>query len=492
MLRGFLEEGHTLFIGERGRRVIGQIAELLEKNEGVPVFFLSDQHDPWDEEFKNFPPHCLKGSTEAEIVPELKGYPGEVIPKKHFSGFYQTGLDEKLKTLGIEKLIISGVLTDICVLHTAADACRYGYRVEVPANCVFSPDPAAHQFALKHLSGVLGVKVSGLEEKKFTPAPQVLSGETADIYFLRTLEILKKEKLNPVATMQVFSGRLGILCGIKEAVALLEEVIPPQGEVWALEEGDEIGLGEVVLRVKAPYQSYAVYETAILGILAHSSGWATAARECVLVAQGIPVISFGARHVHPNVAAIMDYASVTGGCQGCSSVLGARLACVEPSGTMPHALILVFGDTVLATLAFDRHMPPGVPRISLVDTFKDEAEESLRVAHALKERLTSVRLDTPTERGGVTPALVKEVRARLDLEGFNHVGIFVSGGVNPERIRRFIESGAPVSGFGVGSYITAAPPIDFTADLHEIEGKPIAKRGRIPGVTPNPRLKRVL
>jgi nicotinate phosphoribosyltransferase len=127
-----------------------------------------------------------------------------------------------------------------------------------------------------------------------------------------------------------------------------------------------------------------------------------------------------------------------------------------------------------------------------VDTFKDEAEESLRVAEALGEKLKSVRLDTPGERGRVTAELVKEVRARLDLAGFKHVGIFVSGGIDHERIRYFLESGAPADGFGVGSYISGARPIDFTADLHEVEGKPIAKRGRIPGITSNPRLKRVL
>jgi nicotinate phosphoribosyltransferase len=188
----------------------------------------------------------------------------------------------------------------------------------------------------------------------------------------------------------------------------------------------------------------------------------------------------------------MDYSAVVGGCVGCSSIAGAKLAGVEPAGTMPHALIIVMGDTVKATLLFDKHMPPEVPRVSLVDTFKDEAEESLRVAEALKDKLQGVRLDTPGERGRVTAELVKEVRARLDLAGFKHVGIFVSGGLDPERITYFLERGALVDSFGVGSYISGARPIDFTADLHEIEGKPIAKRGRIPGITPNPRLKRVL
>jgi len=212
----------------------------------------------------------------------------------------------------------------------------------------------------------------------------------------------------------------------------------------------------------------------------------------VEAARGIPIISFGARHVHTSVAGVMDYSAIVGGCAGCSSIAGARLAAIEPSGTMPHALIIIVGDTVKATILFDKYMPSEVPRVSLVDTFKDEAEESLLVAQALGGKLNSVRLDTPGERGGVTTDLVKEVRARLDLAGFKHVGIFVSGGLDPERIRYFIESGAPVDGFGVGSYISGAKPIDFTADLHEVEGKPIAKRGRIPGITPNPRLKRVM
>jgi nicotinate phosphoribosyltransferase len=328
---------------------------------------------------------------------------------------------------------------------------------------------------------------------RFEPAEAVLSGETADIYFVRAVEILRHEGLNPVSIMEVFTSRAGMLCGIEEVKALLARVLPEASrEVWALAEGDNMDRKEVVLRITAPYQSYGMYETAIIGILAHCSGWATAARECVEAARGIPIISFGVRHVHPVVAGVMDYSAIIGGCVGCSSIIGAKLAGVEPAGTMPHALIIVMGDTVKATAAFNKYMPPEVPRISLVDTFKDEAEESLRVAQALGERLKGVRLDTPGERGRVTIDLVKEVRARLDLEGFKHVNIWLSGGLDPERITQFVESGAPVDGFGVGSYISGAKPIDFTADLHEVEGKPIAKRGRIPGITPNPRLKRVM
>jgi len=249
---------------------------------------------------------------------------------------------------------------------------------------------------------------------------------------------------------------------------------------------------EAVLRITAPYQSFGLYETALLGILASESGWATAARQCAEAAGDVPVISFGARHVHPDVSARMEYAALVGGCAGCATPAGAELGGIEASGTMPHALILVFGDTVEATLAFDRHMPAEVSRVSLVDTFRDEAEESLRVAEALGDRLWGVRLDTPPERGRVTPELVKEVRARLDQAGFGRVKIFVSGGVGPERIRHFAAANAPVDGYGIGSAISAAPPIDFTADIKAVEGRPLAKRGRVPGITVNPRLKRVL
>jgi nicotinate phosphoribosyltransferase len=245
------------------------------------------------------------------------------------------------------------------------------------------------------------------------------------------------------------------------------------------------------MRIRARYSSFGLYETAILGIMASGSGWATAARRIVDAADPIPVIGFGARHVHPSVADQMDYASVIGGCIGASTPAGARMAGLAPTGTMPHALVLIFGDTVRAAEAFDRHIDPDVPRIILVDTFKDEAEESLRVADALGDHLWGVRLDTPSERGRVTPDLVKEVRARLDLAGHREVKIVVSGGVDLERIGVFKESGAPVDSFAVGSAISKASPIDFTGDLKEIDGRPVAKRGRIPGLSGNPRLERI-
>jgi nicotinate phosphoribosyltransferase len=319
------------------------------------------------------------------------------------------------------------------------------------------------------------------------------AGPASDVYFHRARDTLAGAGVDALVTMDFFSSRAGVLCGMAEAVRLLGAVLKDGDQAWGLAEGAPMGEKETVLRVRAPYSHFGVYETALLGMLSSCSGWATAAREIVDAAAGKRVISFGARHVHPLIGPTMEYSAVVGGVAGCATPLGAQLAGLQgASGTMPHSMILLFGDTVKAALAFDKHMGDDVLRIVLVDTFKDEAEESLRVAEALGKRLRGVRLDTPGERGGVTIPLVKEVRARLDLAGFEHVGIFISGGLDAERIRQFEAAKSPIHSYGVGMAISSAPPIAFTADIKEIGGKPMTKRGRIPGVAPNPRLARVI
>ena len=318
---------------------------------------------------------------------------------------------------------------------------------------------------------------------------EIYRGMTSDIYFIRTREILKHlNMLEKKATIEVFPTRAGVAAGLEEALNLLRYTDKGRGElkVWSVPEGETMNEKEVILRVQGPYGWVGAYETAILGMLASSSGWATAARECKQVAGGKKVFCFGARHVHPAVAPVMERAALVGGVDGCSCILGAKLMDQHPVGTVPHAIFLLIGDTVDVAMNYHEIMDKEDLRIILVDTFKDEAEEALRVADALKENLAGVRLDTPGERGGVTPGLVKEVKARLKQAGYPEVKIFVSGGITAERIPLLSEAGADA--FGVGSYITSTSPIDMTMDVKEVEGEPVAKRGRIPGITENPRL----
>ena len=161
MIRGFLEEGNPLYCGEPAKRIIPNVRKLLaeELAKDSRLLFLCDNHDPDDLEFKMFPRHCVVGTPETEIIPELSDYPGDIIPKKRYSGFYGTDLDQRLLALSPDKITVCGVCTDICVCHTIADCRNRDYSVEVPANCVASFDESAHEFALQHMEKILGATV---------------------------------------------------------------------------------------------------------------------------------------------------------------------------------------------------------------------------------------------------------------------------------------------------------------------------------------------
>ena len=191
------------------------------------------------------------------------------------------------------------------------------------------------------------------------------------------------------------------------------------------------------------------------------------------------LMSFGIRRAHPGLAPMLDRAAYIGGFDGVSSLMGAKAIGKEPMGTMPHSLIVAFGDQVKAWRAFDEVMPQKVPRIALVDTYFDEKAESLMAAEALGKRLDGVRLDTPGSRKGDFAEIVREVRWELDTRGYGHVKIMVSGGVNDSNIKGLAEAGA--DGFGVGTSITNSPTIDFAMDIVELKGKPVAKRGKLGG-----------
>jgi nicotinamidase-related amidase len=166
MLRGFLEEGNPLYCGAKARRIIPAVQQLLEEEsqKGSKIFFVADCHALDDLEFKMFPPHCIAGSPEAEVIVELKRFAGKTISKQRYSAFFSTDLEKELQKLKPDKIIVCGVCTDICVMHTVADARNRDYAVEVPLNCVASFDNEAHKWALKHMQKVLGARLTHVKE----------------------------------------------------------------------------------------------------------------------------------------------------------------------------------------------------------------------------------------------------------------------------------------------------------------------------------------
>lgn len=162
MLRGFLEDGHNLYCGDEARGIVPEVRSLLDREteRSSTIIYICDSHRTDDLEFEMFPVHCIEGTDETQIIAELTEYPGVRIDKQRYSGFYGTDLGEKLAQINPDKVIICGVCTDICVLHTAADARNRDFQVEVFESTVASFDKEAHNWALNHMKNILGVKVS--------------------------------------------------------------------------------------------------------------------------------------------------------------------------------------------------------------------------------------------------------------------------------------------------------------------------------------------
>ena len=309
----------------------------------------------------------------------------------------------------------------------------------------------------------------------------IKEGRITDVYFERTVRILKKKRLDKRVVVEVRTRTLpspyqwAILAGLDEALYLLEGL---KVDVWSMPEGSLFYPFEPVLTIEGNYSEFGKYETALLGLICQASGIATRAARCKKSSRGKTVYHFGARRMHPGITSMIDRASFIGGCDGVAVRKSAEELGEKPVGTIPHALILLVGDTVKATQFFDEVIEPKVGRVALIDTLGDEKFEALRVAEALGKNLLAVRIDTPASRRGDIMELLKEVRWELDLQGFKKVKIFVSGGITEERIALL---NSVADAFGVGTYISNAPVIDFSLDIVEINSKPLAKKGKRSG-----------
>ncbi|MFW5937332.1 MAG: nicotinate phosphoribosyltransferase [Halanaeroarchaeum sp.] len=314
------------------------------------------------------------------------------------------------------------------------------------------------------------------------PTEAIRDGSATDAYFDRTVATLDHAGKNPLVTAEVTAdqfpdGDFEVFAGLEDAITLLEGL---PVDVDAIPEGTLFD-GGPVLRITGQYRDFARYETSLLGFLSHASGMATHALEARRAAPDSTVLSFGARHVHPSIAAVVERSALLAGLDGISHVAAGEVLGRKASGTMPHALVICFGrgNQEAAWTAFDEAVDPDVPRVALCDTYSDEKDEAIRAAEALDGALDSIRLDTTASRRGDFEHIVRETRWELDAHGYEDVGIFVSGGLGPAALRELREY---VDGFGVGGYISNADPVDFALDIVEVAGEPAAKRGKLTGV----------
>ena len=312
--------------------------------------------------------------------------------------------------------------------------------------------------------------------------PDIKAGQVSDVYFARTVQILRARGLAKRVKAEIrlksfpqADWSFGVLAGIEEAAGLLEGL---PVDAWAMDEGTLFGPHQPVLVVEGTYVEWAEYETALLGLLCQASGIATKAARCKRAAGERQVISFGARRMHPALAPMIERNAFIGGCDGVAVTKSAELIDADPTGTIPHSLVLLFGDTVQALAAFNEVVDQKVRRVALIDTLQDEKFEAIRVAEALGKDLYAVRLDTPSSRRGDFFQILSEVRWELDIRGFEHVKILASGGIDEYEI---LKLNSLVDGYGVGTSIANAPVLSFALDIMEIEGRPMAKRGKRSG-----------
>lgn len=161
MLNDFVREGAPLEVPDT-RSIIPVIQQEIEMAHaaGNPVIYVCDSHAADDKEFSKFgwPAHAVKGTPGAEIVDELKPAKNDiVIPKDTYSGFYGTDLEKTLRLLGIEALRLTGDVTHICILFTAADAVLRDYRVTVVVDGVAGIAREDHDAALRIMNNVMSV-----------------------------------------------------------------------------------------------------------------------------------------------------------------------------------------------------------------------------------------------------------------------------------------------------------------------------------------------
>lgn len=145
------------------KRIVPTLRGFLNwaRAKNIPIIYVQDTHNPKDPELKIWGKHALKGTDACETVKELSPGPKDILVKKNtFSGFYRTKLESFLKKLKAKGLILTGITTDICVQHAAAEAFFRGYEIEVASDCCAALNDEGHRSALEYMKKVYGVKIT--------------------------------------------------------------------------------------------------------------------------------------------------------------------------------------------------------------------------------------------------------------------------------------------------------------------------------------------
>ena len=168
----FVSDKGALTCGKPGQEIEESIVQWVEHchQQKDYIVFANDLHkadDPHHPETNLFPPHNIEGTSGRDLYGNVQKAFQKIHHEDHvltfdktrYSAFAGTELELRLRERGIEEVILVGVCTDICVLHTAVDAYNKGFKLTVPADAVASFSPQGHEWALGHFEGSLGATV---------------------------------------------------------------------------------------------------------------------------------------------------------------------------------------------------------------------------------------------------------------------------------------------------------------------------------------------
>ena len=153
---------------DRARAIVEPTRQLLNeaRKHGVPVIYCNDSHFKGiDNELKLWGDHAIRGTKGAEIIPELAATEKDyVVLKRRYSSFFQTDLDNLLKELGVNTVVITGLHTHMCCRHTAADAYMLNYNVIFAKDATNSFTEEDYLYGLKYAKEVYGAQALSNEE----------------------------------------------------------------------------------------------------------------------------------------------------------------------------------------------------------------------------------------------------------------------------------------------------------------------------------------
>ncbi len=164
MQHDFVTKGGALYIGDQVEKTIDNIVKLLDGTAFDKVIVVQDWHVMDDPEFNIWGAHCIQDSHGAEVINDIAQYGAYRVKKRRYSAFFGTDLDLFLRERDIKDVVVTGVMANICVLHTAGDACALGYYTTVVSDCIETTTDYGKAYTLYHLKNVFGSRVTTLDD----------------------------------------------------------------------------------------------------------------------------------------------------------------------------------------------------------------------------------------------------------------------------------------------------------------------------------------